>query len=70
MVWQSVNGQDVSELPLEALIETIQAMGRPLCGTFLLEDSTVCVDPSGKSEAQLVLDACQLQVCCGGWLGG
>ena len=64
MLLQSLNGQEVSGQSLECLIETIQALGRPLCGTFVLEDCTACVDRTGKSEAQLVVDGYQLQVGC------
>eukprot|EP00656_Telonema_subtile_P024412 TRINITY_DN2661_c1_g1_i3.p1 TRINITY_DN2661_c1_g1~~TRINITY_DN2661_c1_g1_i3.p1 ORF type:complete len:195 (-),score=68.82 TRINITY_DN2661_c1_g1_i3:80-664(-) len=62
MLVHAVNQTDVAHMGLDDVIATIKAAGRPLRLTFLLEDATARVHDSGRSEAQVVMDACQLQV--------
>ena len=64
MVVKSVNEKDVSELGLEALIKVIKKAGRPLRISFLHEHCSARVDESGKTEAQVIADACDFQVPC------
>ena len=64
MVVKSVNEKDVSELGLEALIKVIKTAGRPLRISFLHEHCSARIDESGKTEAQVIVDACEFQVPC------
>ena len=84
MLVRTVNEQDVSELKLDDLTAFIRSASRcthavpetelthshrPLRCSFLLEDSTARTHPSGNTEAQVIVDACQSQVASSGTSG-
>eukprot|EP00658_Telonema_sp_P-2_P072950 TRINITY_DN6201_c0_g1_i4.p1 TRINITY_DN6201_c0_g1~~TRINITY_DN6201_c0_g1_i4.p1 ORF type:complete len:291 (+),score=66.55 TRINITY_DN6201_c0_g1_i4:425-1297(+) len=62
MVIKAVNGTDVTGIGFGEVVQMIKAEGRPLRCAFQLQDAVARVDGSGRTEAQVVVDALQLQV--------
>ena len=56
----SINKLPVSELQMEEVLAAIEAAGRPLDCTFMLEDS--CYIDHDRSYAQQIVDTLQFQV--------